>query len=248
MWCYLVWNNLVSSHNTRWLYHYATQAIVRSAALGGDIYSISSPGGRPGGASQCNADAIERENLVRILVSILRLLSSPEKAPKLREKQGMTMSWRFDVDSSITPSALGRFSEPEARDGHDKVVEERRRAEIILRDIVKEAERQKLGIALASFLPPAHEDGLAGVTDVSVALRPAWTAPIGVSANVCGCIMHLQGCDNSTGVVEQVIWRLSKTVERRGVSPAFSLLGKLPRQLGNVLSTWQKYATHSAHE
>lgn len=70
--------------------------------------------------------------------------------------------------------------------------------------VVATAEKLKLAEAMVSFLPPAREDGIEGVTIASVARRPEWCAPPAVTANACVCLLHLLDGEHSGRIAEQV--------------------------------------------
>ena len=62
-----------------------------------------------------------------------------------------------------------------------------------------------LAEALVSFLPPAREEGLQGVTRESVALKPTWSAAPALTANVGCCLLHLMDGECSAQITEQVV-------------------------------------------
>lgn len=70
--------------------------------------------------------------------------------------------------------------------------------------LVATAAELELAGALVSFLPPAREDGLEGVTIASVSRRPEWCAPPTITANVCVCLLHLLDGEHSSRIANQV--------------------------------------------
>lgn len=161
------------------------QAIVRSASLGGNIYSTSdspppttkSIPTSPDAATR-TAASIERENLVRTLATVLRF---PLVVKRVHSER--TSGAGVPAPSSSVHGGTGEF----------------------LWHAAKAAEQYGLTRALIEFLPPAREDGVEGVTKTSVALMPEWSAPPALTANVCGCLLHLLGASGAgTNVVNQV--------------------------------------------
>lgn len=177
-----------------------SQATVRSSTLGGDLFTTTTAAGAalvvlsdsaaeddPAAAAAAAAATTaayitERENLVRTLGSILR--SKPYSTPPAAD---LDMS---KVGAPPAPSS----NVPEV------VVTKHAKAYF-----VATAVKLKLAEALVSFLPPAREDGVEGVTKASVALRPEWRAPPAVTANACACLLHLLDGELSGRITEQVI-------------------------------------------
>lgn len=174
------------------------QATVRSAALGGNIYEAIGIGDSNGTTTTNTAttittvinsninsttttynnnNAAEREHLVRTLACILHSAAASQRGGVAVKTGSPTPS------SNVQDRPIGG-----AEAGH----------------LAKVAERLELAVSLVSFLPPAREDGLEGVTKDSVALRPQWCAPSTVTANVCSCLLNLLGGERSVAISEQV--------------------------------------------
>ncbi|CAN0135886.1 unnamed protein product, partial [Scytosiphon promiscuus] len=163
------------------------EATVQNSTLGGDLYTSAALTHHKGdstvdaitpSAAKTAAHAIERENLVRALGSILRSRPRP------------------------TSPAAGNGPPAPSSNVPAPVV-------VLAKDnparLVVTAERAKLASTLVSFLPPAREDGVEGVTPASVPLRPKWSAPPAVTANVCVCLLHLLGGERSDHIADQVV-------------------------------------------
>lgn len=149
-----------------------------SAALGSNLYATAAnPHGKPDPADEpaCAAHAMEREHLVRALATILR---SNALTSTPRPKDAIP-----SPSSTVTTAAA-----PEGQGG-----------------IADTAQTLRLAEALVSFLPPAREEGLQGVTSESVALRPTWSAAPALTANVGGCLLHLLDGACSRQITEQVM-------------------------------------------
>lgn len=197
------------------------QAIVRSASLGGNIYNSVSPTTKPiptsaAAAATWTAASIERENLVRTLAAILRCplvanRAHPEHisgvrvpAPSSNVHDDDQNQEEYGAGPSMTKVKKESISD------HSRVVAANPRkalegTEEFPRYATKTAEEHGLVSALIGFLPPAREDGLEGVTKNSVALIPGWSAPPSLTANVCGCLLHLLGdSEAGTSVANQV--------------------------------------------
>ncbi|CAM9530495.1 unnamed protein product, partial [Hapterophycus canaliculatus] len=168
------------------------QATVRSSTLGGDLYTPTAPAHHKedttvdasmASAAKTAAHAIERENLVRTLGSILR-----SKAPPTPPAAG------YRTHAAASPAPSSNVPAPLV------VVAKDSRAYL-----VDYAEKAKLAAALVSFLPPAREDGVEGVTAASAPLRPEWRAPPAVTANVCACLLHLLDSEPSGHIAKQVV-------------------------------------------
>lgn len=168
------------------------QATVRSSTLGGDLYTTVTPATRGDDAADglvavatieatatSAANATERENLVRVLGSILR---SKPRADTAACDDARRLGSR--APSSNVPGVTT------TKDAKDKVI--------------AKARQLKLAEALISFLPPAREDGTEGVTASSVSLRPKWLAPPAVTGNVCVCLLHLLDGEGSGHIASQV--------------------------------------------
>lgn len=164
---------------------------MRSARLGGNIYAKS--------AELPNAaDAVERENLVRVMASILHSLPSPREAVKSPAKQMMRApSSHLHRRTTSASTRTGLLPAQEGVGDTDEAHSTR------MQSVLEEARSQGLAGALVCFLPPAREDGPDGVTRHSVALHPEWKAPPGVTANVCSCLLHLMG-GASSDIIDQV--------------------------------------------
>lgn len=173
-----------------------SQATIRSSKLGGNLFATAAaavdPTSPPDGAAEDNPAAAatadtaaayitERENLVRTLGSILR--SKPSSTPAAAGND------TCDVGAPPAPSS----NVPKTVVTTD-----------VKDNLVATPEKLKLAEALVSFLPPAREDGLEGVTIISVALRPEWCAPPAVTANTCVCLLHLLDGEHSGRIAEQV--------------------------------------------
>lgn len=185
------------------------QATVRSAALGGNIYTTVVSGDNNKvttiAATGMAAAVIEREHLVRTLASILRNATKSKLAGSQNLMPGTSAvaapSCHVPATStSIHSPACGRTSERKASEPRTL-----KSAGGVVWQVVDIAERQRLGSALVGLLPPARKDGLDGVTRDSVALRPEWSAPSSLAANVCGCLLHLLGGSGADTVMAQVI-------------------------------------------
>lgn len=175
-----------------------SQATVRSSTLGGDLFTTAAvtaaaPVNPPDDATEDNpaeaaaattaaAHITERENLVRTLGSILRSKPPPALAAA---GTGTCKARAATAPSANVPGV------------------------VVTKDVkaylVATAEKLKLPEALVSFLPPAREDGVEGVTIASVALRPEWCSPPAVTANVCVCLLHLLDGERSGRIAEQVL-------------------------------------------
>ncbi|CBN78097.1 hypothetical protein Esi_0095_0048 [Ectocarpus siliculosus] len=169
------------------------QATVRSSTLGGDLYTNATRAKRVDDAADdlaaaaeteaaatSAANAAERENLVRVLGSILR-----SKPPVHTAACDDARRLGSPAPSSNVPGVTT------TNDGKDK--------------IVTTARQLKLAEALISFLPPAREDGTEGVTTTSVSLRPKWLAPPAVTGNVCVCLLHLLNGEGSGHIATQIV-------------------------------------------
>lgn len=153
---------------------------MRSAALGSNLYANANPRGKPAPADEAggsNTHAMEREHLVRTLATILR---SNAPTTSLRPK-----------DTGSSPSSTVNTAAAVTREGRGCIA----------------ATAHTLGLAeaLVSFLPPAREEGLQGVTRESVALRPIWSAAPALTANVGGCLLHLMDGECAGQITEQVM-------------------------------------------
>ncbi|CAN0064567.1 unnamed protein product, partial [Ectocarpus sp. 4 AP-2014] len=170
------------------------QATVRSSTLGGDLYTTVTRAKRADDAADdlaaaaateaaaiSAANATERENLVRVLGSILR-----SKPPAHTAACDDARRLGSPAPSSNVP---GVTTIKDAKD-----------------NTVATAGQLKLSEALISFLPPAREDGTEGVTATSVSLRPKWLAPPAVTGNVCVCLLHLLDGEGSGHIATQVIF------------------------------------------
>ncbi|CAM9363301.1 unnamed protein product [Ectocarpus fasciculatus] len=169
------------------------QATVRSSTLGGDLYTTVTPAKSAGDAADdlaaavateaaatSVANATERENLVRVLGSILR-----SKPPTHTAACYDARTLGSPAPSSNVPGVTT------TKDAKDKVI--------------ATAGQLKLAEALISFLPPAREDGMEGVTSTSVSLRPKWLAPPAVTGNVCVCLLHLLDGEGSRHIATQIV-------------------------------------------
>ncbi|CAM9996297.1 unnamed protein product [Ectocarpus sp. 13 AM-2016] len=169
------------------------QATVRSSTLGGDLYIAVTRAKRAddaaddlaaaaatSAAATSAANATERENLVRVLGSILR-----SKPPAHTAACDDARRLGSPAPSSNVPRVTT------TKDTKDK--------------IITTAVQLKLSEALISFLPPAREDGTEGVTTTSVSLRPKWLAPPAVTGNVCVCLLHLLDGEGSSHVATQIV-------------------------------------------
>lgn len=187
---------------------HAYQATVRSSTLGGDLYTTVTRAKRADDAADdlaaaavreaaatSAANATERENLVRVLGSILR-----SKPPAHTAACDNARRLGSPAPSSNVPGVTT------TKDAKDK--------------IVTTAGQLKLAEALISFLPPAREDGTEGVTTTSVSLRPKWLAPPAVTGNVCVCLLHLLDGEGSGHIATQVIF-----LEAGGASPHLAVAG-----------------------
>lgn len=185
----------------RFLPSSATQATVRSAALGGNLYEATGSGeadnlstpattittvtdSNTGNNISTNGiivnttnNATEREHLVRTLASILHTAAAPQT------RRGTAKTGSLAPSSNVQDKHTIRAAEDH---------------------LGKVTERLQLAGALVSFLPPARQDGLQGVTRDSVALRPYWCAPSTVTANVCSCLLHLLGGESTGAIAKQV--------------------------------------------
>lgn len=185
------------------------QAIVRSASLGGNLYSNASGNTRSSPTSTVAA-SIERENLVRVLATILRASSASSVRRTASEGVGMRSPSSNVQDNSDTQENAVGLSKKSIRNtpvcvgeggvaaGQFEPPQRREHSEEVVRYAVKAAEHQDLAQALIHFLPPARSDGVHGITKFSVSLIPEWSAPPSLTANVCGCLLHLLG-DSSAG-------------------------------------------------
>lgn len=184
------------------------KATVRSSTLGGDLYTPAVPApnkedatvdAATSSAAETAAYAIERENLVRTLGSILRPKPTPTP-PAAGDSKHMPPP---PAPSSNVP-APGVVVTKDAK-----------------AYLVATAETAKLAAALVSFLPPAREDGAQGVTAASAPMRPEWRAPPAVTANVCVCLLHLLDGERCGIIADQVMRyccasSLSRSVEGAG--------------------------------
>lgn len=185
------------------------QAIVRSASLGGNLYNNASGNTRSPPTSTAAA-SIERENLVRILATILRASSASSVHRIASERVGIRAPSSNVQDKSCTQETGVEISKESIKNTpvcegvggvEARPLEPPKRQEHtegVVRYAVKAAEQQALAQALIEFLPPARSDGVHGITRYSVSLIPEWSAPPSLTANVCGCLLHLLG-DSSAG-------------------------------------------------
>lgn len=151
---------------------------MRSAALGRNLNATAAtPGGIPDPADEPAgaAHAMEREHLVRTLATVLRS-SALKNTPR---PKGTVPSPSSTVNAAAAPEGRG--------------------------GIADRAQTLRLAEALVSFLPPAREEGLQGVTSESVALKPTWSAAPALTANVGGCLLHLMDGECSGQITEQVM-------------------------------------------
>lgn len=135
---------------------------------------------------------------MRVLASILRFVSTRSGPAPKQAKQAILPAPSSNVDAGSD----GKLGDHEQRDTR-RVPDARGAEPTVMHKLVQAARRRGLGGALTSFLPPAREEGQGGVTRDSVAARPDWSAPIPVTANTCGCLLHLME-DEDAGIVEQV--------------------------------------------
>lgn len=127
-------------------------------------------------AAAGTAHAMEREHLVRALASILRKNATTNPAGR---------------PTDTVPSPSSTVDTAKALEGRG--------------GIASTAVKLGLAEALVSFLPAAREEGLQGVTRESVALRPTWSAPPALTANVGGCLLHLMDGECSGNITDQVL-------------------------------------------
>lgn len=167
------------------------KATLRSSTLGVDLYTPAALAHQQEDATadtttastaEVAAHAIERENLVRTLGSIMR--SKPLPAPAAADDSEQAAGPLAPSSNVPAPAAIVTTN-----------------TKAYLASCSEEA---KLAEALVSFLPPAREDGAEGVTAASVSLRPEWRAPPAVTANVCVCLLHLLDGERSGHVADQV--------------------------------------------
>lgn len=167
-------------------YIFSRKASVRSAALGGNLYTAVDASNNDDSAADPSS-ALERQNLVHTLAAILRSTTTPATV---------------GLGSKIGPLAPSS-NVHKARNG---------RAE---GSAMPENDKLKLAEALVSFLPPAVADGAEGITIESVVLKPAWCAPPTVTVNVCSCLLHLldgEGCDRVAQQVLRVVERIALSI------------------------------------
>lgn len=171
---------------------------MRSAQLGGNLYTVPNPtsGGDTANEPAANAAATERENLVRTLAFIL----NPNTVAAPAE-------------------GIGKVGSPAPSSNVNKTVGEGAR-----HFIAATVQKLKLAEALVSFLPPPREERSEGVTTESVALKPEWCAPPAVTVNVCGCLLHLLGAESSGHIAEQVCTRMHGEILKGTIVPGAFVL------------------------